>query len=261
MPISRIPGGAPHPATGSIEHEAGIVQQPWHNVKEIIPPTKPAAQNGPVGPAIGEKEVLAFAAACFAYNMDTVENRADSRRIVMQKHHIIVTGLLLVGLGAFFTSTAITGGQKGEFTRTTIDIGIVVSDVEKSARFYKEAIGFKEVPGFDVTKEMAGDSGLADYKAFKVRVFVLEEEPTATRIKIMQFADAPGKKIDNKYIHSSLGLSYLTIFVADTTNAVERATKAGATPIKEPYQLGGNSYLTLLKDPDGNFIELVGPKL
>ena len=149
---------------------------------------------------------------------------------------------------------------KSEFARTTIDVGIVVSDVEKAAEFYKNALGFTEVPGFDVPAEMGAGSGLTDYQPFHVRVMVLGDEPTATKIKLMEFPDAPGKKVDNRFIHSSLGYSYLTIWVSDTTASVERARKAGAVPVKEPYDLGGNNYLSLLRDPDGNFIEFVGPK-
>jgi len=150
---------------------------------------------------------------------------------------------------------------KVEFARTTIDVGIVVSDVERAAHFYKDALGFTEVPGFDVSEEMGTNSGLTDHQAFQVRVLVLGEEESATKIKIMEFSKAPGKKVDHQYIHSSLGFSYLTVFVADTTTAVERAKKAGVIPVREPYQLGGgNFYLTLVKDPDGNIIELVGPK-
>ena len=177
----------------------------------------------------------------------------------MRKHKLLVLSAILVTV-LLLSGYAATGRAKSEFARTTIDIGIVVSNVEKAAKFYKEALGFTEVPGFDVSKEMGRDSGLTDSKAFHVRVFVLGDEPTATKIKLMQFADAPGKKIDNQFIHSSLGFRYLTISVSDTNAVVERAKKAGVVPIKEPYQLGGNNYLTLLKDPDGNIIELVGPK-
>jgi lactoylglutathione lyase len=174
--------------------------------------------------------------------------------------------ILLTALGAilvvslFFAGYAATGGPKADFSSTTIDLGIVVSDVEKAAQFYKNALGFTEVQGFDVSAQMAGDSGLTDYKPFHVRVFVLGKEPTATKIKLMQFPDVPGKKVDNQFISSSLGFSYMTIFVSDTTAAVERAKKAGVQPVKKPYQIGGNMYLTLVKDPDGNIIELVGPK-
>lgn len=164
-------------------------------------------------------------------------------------------------VGCIFLVGAATSGSKAGFTRTTIDIGIVVSDVEKTAQFYKNVLGFTEVSGFDVSEEMGTDSGLTDHQAFHVRVLVLGDEESATKVKIMEFPKAPGKKVDNRFIHSSLGLSYITLFVSDMTAAVERAQKAGVTPVKEPYRLGGgNAYLTLVKDPDGNIIELVGPK-
>jgi catechol 2,3-dioxygenase-like lactoylglutathione lyase family enzyme len=179
----------------------------------------------------------------------------------MKKYNLIVLVVFCLVASALLAGAARTGAAKGDFSRTTIDLGIVVSNVEKAAQFYKNAIGFTEVPGFDVPKEMGGDSGLSDYQAFHVRVLVLGDEPNATKIKIMEFPEAPGKKTDNRFIHSSLGFSYLTIFVSDTTASVERAKKAGIVPVKEPYQLGtGNSYLTLLRDPDGNIIELVGPR-
>jgi catechol 2,3-dioxygenase-like lactoylglutathione lyase family enzyme len=179
----------------------------------------------------------------------------------MKKYNLIALLVFCLLACVFLAGAAGTSGAKGEFARSTIDVGIVVSDVEKAAQFYKNALGFTEVPGFDVSKEMGGDSGLCNYQAFHVRVLVLGDEASATKIKIMEFPEAPGKKVDNQFIHSSLGYSYLTIFVSDTTAAVERAKKAGVVPVKEPYQLGGeNFYLTLVRDPDGNIIELIGPK-
>jgi len=179
----------------------------------------------------------------------------------MKKYFFVALPVICIVVSVLLAGAAGTSGTKAEFARTTIDLGIVVSDVEKAAQFYKNTIGFTELSGFNVPKEMGGDAGLSDYQAFQVRVLVLADQENATRIKIMEFPEAPGKKIDNHFIHSSLGFSYLTIFISDTTSAVERAKKAGVVPVKEPYQLGGgNSYLTLLKDPDGNIIELIGPR-
>ncbi|UCG57652.1 MAG: VOC family protein [Phycisphaerales bacterium] len=172
----------------------------------------------------------------------------------------VMLTLLLVCLAGGLLFAAAGTEKTSDFARTTIDIGIVASDVDKAAQFYKDALGFTEVPGFDVSAKMAGDSGLADYKPFRVRVLVLSEEETATRVKLMEFPDAPGKKVDNRFIHSSLGYSYLTIFVSDMNTAVKRAKDPGVIPVKPPYHLGGNNYLTLLRDPDGNFVELVGPR-
>ncbi len=158
------------------------------------------------------------------------------------------------------TGYAGRGGVKPGFVSPTVDVGIVVDDLEKSAAFYTEALGFTEVKGFDVSAEMGGGSGLTSDLDFHVRVFVLGDGPGATKIKLMSFPKAPGKKVDHRFIHSSLGYSYLTLFVKDTTAALARAKKAGATPIKPPYLLpGGSGYLTLVRDPDGNIIELVQP--
>ncbi len=175
---------------------------------------------------------------------------------------------MIVGVGLGVIAAAVAGGyaaarrDKDAFSRSTIDVGIVVSDIEKAAAFYKNALGFREVPGFDVSAKMGAGSGLTDGHAFRVRVFILKLESTATKIKLIEFPKVPSKKVDHQFIHSSLGYSYLTIFVSDTTAAVERARKAGAVFVKdEPYRLSdGTRYLTLVRDPDGNIIELVGPK-
>ena len=151
-------------------------------------------------------------------------------------------------------------GGKAEFSRTTIDLGMVVSDVEKTAKFYTEALGFTESGSFDVSAQMAGDIGLTDNHPFKVRVFALGEEPTATKLKIMTIPGANSKKVDNQYIGSSLGFRYLTVSVSDLAKTMERLKQNGVAPVKEPYRLGGNNYLILVKDPDGNTIELIGPR-
>lgn len=148
-----------------------------------------------------------------------------------------------------------------EFSRTTIDVGVVVGDVEKSAKFYTEVVGFQEVRGFSVPGQLCQNAGLTDGKGLDVRVFVLGEGKDATRIKLMQVPGAKNKKSDNRFIHSQLGFSYLTIMVADMNAALKRLEKGKVAPIaKGPVALPGDLFLTLVRDPDGNMIELVGPK-
>jgi len=131
-------------------------------------------------------------------------------------------GVLL--LGCFVACLLTMGASNSEpatarFSRTTIDLGMVVADIEASARFYQEVIGFTEAGGFSVSADMAGDTGLTDYKAINVR-----------------------------------------IRVSDMTAALARLKAHAVAPVKKPYQLGNaNNYLTLVKDPDGNIIELIGP--
>ena len=177
----------------------------------------------------------------------------------MTRRTVLITLVVCLAVSGFIAGAGQSTDGKAAFTRATIDIGVVVSDVEKAAEFYTQAVGFTEVRGFEVSAPLAGDSGLTNYKAFKVRVFVLADEATATRLKIMEIPGAESQRVDNQYIHSSLGFSYLTLHTADTAAAVERAKKAGVQPVKKPYPLGGGNFLTLLKDPDGNIVELVGP--
>jgi hypothetical protein len=123
----------------------------------------------------------------------------------MRKFNLFAVSAAILIVSVLLGGCAETDEVKSEFARATIDVGIVVSDVEKAAAFYKNALGFTEVPGFDVSVEMGAGSGLTDDQPFNVRVMVLGDEPTATKIKLMEFAQAPGKKVDNRFIHSSLG--------------------------------------------------------
>jgi len=92
-------------------------------------------------------------------------------------------------------------------------------------------------------------------------VLALGKEPTATRVKLMAFAGIRSEKPANQFIHSSLGYSYLTILVRDMDAATARLRAAGVKDLREPVRIRQTSdYLVLVRDPDGNIIELVGPR-
>jgi catechol 2,3-dioxygenase-like lactoylglutathione lyase family enzyme len=173
-------------------------------------------------------------------------------------------GHVLVGIWLIGGALMIAGAQEDRptaFSRTTIDLGVVVSDVQKAVTFYTEVLGFTKVSEFDVAAQMAADTGLTDHKPFKVQVLALGKDPSATKLKVMEIPGAGSKAVDNQYISSSLGFRYLTVFVADLNGTMKRLEQHGVAPVKAPYQLGGaNSYLILVKDPDGNIIELIGPR-
>ena len=148
------------------------------------------------------------------------------------------------------------------FTKTTIDFGIVVSDLEKALAVYTDVVGFKRAGNFTVDSQVANDSGLTKIsKPLVVEMLKLGDDASATTLKLMQIPDAKQQKPANGTIHASLGMSYMTVFVTDTKAALARAAKHGVKPLKKgPVDLGGGKmYLTLVKDPDGNFVELVGP--
>jgi catechol 2,3-dioxygenase-like lactoylglutathione lyase family enzyme len=175
----------------------------------------------------------------------------------------IVLGVLALGvlLGRHTQTTA--AEKESAFASSTIDLGVVVSDLDKSAKFYTDVVGFKEVKGFSVGGEFCADAGLTDSKPLKIRVFVLDDGKTATKLKLMTVAGA--KKNDNQYVNSELGFRYLTIFVNDTNAALARLKNADVKPLAKspvavPKDVAEGIFLTVVRDPDGNLVELVGPK-
>jgi len=120
---------------------------------------------------------------------------------------------LVAVLTLFGTNYASAQKPDAVFSKATIDIGITVADVKKSATFYSEVLGLTEVKGFEVSAEKAANLGLTDNQPVSVRVFVLNDEEGATtaRIKLMAFPSAPGVKPDQKFIHSTIAISYLLI--------------------------------------------------
>ncbi len=181
------------------------------------------------------------------------------------------TRTTLLGLafaGAFFASNAFADhhkkGEGSAFLQKTIDLGCVVSDVEKSVKFYTEAIGFKVAGGFKVPGDFATDAGLTAGKELDIKVLTLGDGEGATKLKLMQ-VKGESKKADHAYINNTLGFSYITIFVKSTDDALARLKKAGVKPIAKgpatlPASLDPKMALTIVRDPDGNFVELVGPK-
>jgi lactoylglutathione lyase len=168
--------------------------------------------------------------------------------------------LLAAGALATAAPSLPAADAPGEFSKGVIDLGLVVRDAGRTAQFLTNAIGFTEVKGFAVTPEMGRKIGLVDGHAVDVRVFTLTEGDLATRIKVLSFPNAKAKPADQKFIHSTLGLRYLTLYVKDMNRALERLKTAKAALLGEtPLDLGGGNFIAVCKDPDGNFFELIGP--
>lgn len=180
----------------------------------------------------------------------------------------MTSGLMALLVTISFTTYGVFAQTDAEsnIAKVTIDLGVVVSDVEKSVQWYTDVVGFQPVTEFDVPADFAKQVGLTNALPMHIHVLALGDDPGATKVKLMQFKQAPGARIDQTYFHSTYGFRYLTIFVKDMPTALARAAKHGAKPISGdavtiPETIApGNLQLAVLRDPDGNFVELVGPK-
>ena len=63
--------------------------------------------------------------------------------------------------------------KESNFASQTIDIGLVVTDLKKSLKFYKEVVGFEEKEGFQVGGKFPKLVGLTDGTDLNIHVLRL----------------------------------------------------------------------------------------
>ena len=135
-------------------------------------------------------------------------------------------------------------------------IGFVVSDIEKSEKFYTEIIGMIPTGGFSLDEGWSAEAGAAGGKPFAVKTFKMVDGPNATTLKLAYF-DKIAKRPVQEGVHSYAGVNYLTLYYHDLDEVSERIRAAGIEILgwvkRDTYQL------FFIKDPDGVFVELVGP--
>ncbi|GAB3169098.1 VOC family protein [Telluribacter humicola] len=148
---------------------------------------------------------------------------------------------------------------QSNFSSKVIGIGVVVADLELSLDFYVNGIGMVKTGSFTINEEFSKRSGLSDGTAAAVTILKLENSPEATDWKLMSF----GKKASHsqqKFIQDDTGMQYITINVKALNPIIERL-KQMKVPLlgSTPTPLNGKTHFVLVQDPDGTFIELIGP--
>jgi catechol 2,3-dioxygenase-like lactoylglutathione lyase family enzyme len=164
----------------------------------------------------------------------------------------------------FVSVTLISSAQKasapGDFSNPTIFVGSVVTDLAKSVDFYTNIIGMTKTGAFSVDGVKAKELGLTDGRAIDVTVLKLEDSPLANEWKLMSFGTKPGHKKPN-YLHDDTGMQYITILVNHLNPVMERIEKNNIKILSgKPSSLDDVRSFILVQDPDGTFIELIGPK-
>jgi len=147
-----------------------------------------------------------------------------------------------------------------EFTKGAISIGVVVEDLDESVAFYTKVVGMKHIRDFSVDSEKAVRMGLSEGEQFDVKVLQLEEGDQATELKLMTFNKKTNLK-KQKFIPQSNGIRYVTIFINSMQPLIERIEAHDVKFMGEtPTMLDENRQFVLIQDPDGNFVEFIGPK-
>ncbi len=133
-------------------------------------------------------------------------------------------------------------------------VGICVSDLDASLRFYRDALGFCEVSRLDVAGSPA--ETLLELAPLALRAVWLERD--GTRIELLCYAK-PGHRGDAAPAPMNrLGLTHLSLRVDDLDAVLVGLASAGvrvleATRIEVPE---ARSKAVFVTDPDGTRVEL-----
>ena len=135
-------------------------------------------------------------------------------------------------------------------------IGICVSDLDASLRFYCEGLGFVEGASHDVGQEFAA---LMEVDAVRLRSRMIARD--GVTIELLGF-DAPGVTGDgSRRPMNMLGLTHLSLRVGDVEGTAATIEALGGTVVRETRTTFafGDSTLDFVycTDPDGERIELM----
>jgi predicted enzyme related to lactoylglutathione lyase len=129
-------------------------------------------------------------------------------------------------------------------------IGLTVTDLERSQRFYEELLGFQYqrelTPPDEGTSVICRVESPTNLTAVYLTLdgFVLE----------LLHWDRPGNPGAQRHPMNQPGLTHLSVNVSDMRSLVERVPEFGGTVLSET-DLGSAICIT---DPDGQIVELLG---
>jgi glyoxylase I family protein len=134
----------------------------------------------------------------------------------------------------------------------TSHVGLCVSDLERSRRFYVEGLGFRNYARFEIDRPLAEMSGPADLTSCFV-------EKDGLRLELLYFR-SPKPTGSPSARRTQLGLTHLSFVVDDVDATAAELVEFGGTII-EGTRSGDNDpdvvQIIFLADPDGTRIELM----
>lgn len=147
-------------------------------------------------------------------------------------------------------------GQNSNADLGVAAIGLVVSDIDKSTAFYTDIVGMVPAGSFSLSEEWSKDAGAANNKPFSVKMFKMVDKNSATVLKLAYFEST--KKAPLKTgVDQISGVNYLTFYYNNLDDVVTRIKAAGIEIVGWVKEI--NYQLVFIRDPDGVFVELVGP--
>ena len=118
-------------------------------------------------------------------------------------------------------------------------VNLYTHDIAASLRFYRDLLGFEET-------FRAPADGVLEHVELRLDGFTLGLGTVAAARKAHGVEAAPG----------SAGMA-LVVWADDVDEAYERLVVAGVPAVQPPRDAGNSNRNALLRDPDGNLVEIV----
>jgi catechol 2,3-dioxygenase-like lactoylglutathione lyase family enzyme len=135
--------------------------------------------------------------------------------------------------------------------------GICVSDLERSLRFYCEALGFRPAEVYEVGDEFGS---LMELDGVRLRSQFIESEG-GVRLELLYFASPPAEGARTRRPLNRFGLSHLSFHVDDVGAVAEKVRRYGGEVHERTRTTLGKSGaapdFVYCSDPDGTRIELM----
>jgi lactoylglutathione lyase len=126
---------------------------------------------------------------------------------------------------------------------TSALVNLYTADIEAAQRFYRDLLGFEET--FRTPRE-----GTPEHVELRLDGFTLGLGSVQAAQRVHGVEAAPGSPA-----------MALVVWTDDVDEAVERLAAAGTPVVKPPHDSGNDNRNALLRDPDGNLVELVAKRV
>lgn len=133
--------------------------------------------------------------------------------------------------------------------------GISTGDIERSLRFYRDLLGFREVDRFSWQQGTAGIDAVTGLKDSAAKVALLRLDNAF--LELFEYSSPDPRSGDPRRPVCDHGITHLCVEVTDIDAEYERLSAAGMIFHTAPVTGGGGVRATYGRDPDGNVVELL----
>jgi catechol 2,3-dioxygenase-like lactoylglutathione lyase family enzyme len=136
-------------------------------------------------------------------------------------------------------------------------IGVCVSDLERSLRFYCDVLGFvRSTTMPDVHVEGEPSDTLLRLRGVDLRAVYLERD--GFRLELLSYASPRSPASAPRRTMNDLGFTHLSVKVPDVAAALDALERLGMEVDRDTtIEVGGTTVAAFVRDPDGLPIELV----